>query len=69
LAISNAPSMLSATNATLNLAALLLTSMAIFIIRFFFRIDPLSGSVWLGVKQVRLPDGYPFVGHVAIFSG
>src|SRR5215203_3893673 len=69
LAISNAPSMLSATNATLNLAALLLTSMAIFIIRFFFRIDPLRGSVWLGVKQVRLPDGYPFVGHVAIFSG
>ena len=69
LAISNAPSMLSASNATLNLAALLLTSMAIFIILFFFRIDPLRSSVWLGVKQVRLPDGYLFVGHVAIFSG
>jgi hypothetical protein len=69
LAISNAPSMLSATNATLNLAALLLTSMEIFIILFFFRIYPSRSSVWLGVKQVRLPDGYPFVGHVAIFSG
>jgi uncharacterized MAPEG superfamily protein len=66
-AISNAPSMLSATNATLNLAALLLTSIAIFIIHFFFHIDPLRSSVWLGVKQVRLPGGYPFVGHVAIF--
>jgi len=65
-AISNAPSMLSATNATLNLAALLLTSMAIFII-FFFHIDPLRSSVWLGVKQVCLPGGYPFVGYVAIF--
>jgi hypothetical protein len=43
--------------------------MAIFIILFFFRIDPLRRSVWLGVKQVRLPDGYPFVGHVAIFFG
>jgi hypothetical protein len=69
LAISNAPSMLSASNATLNLAALLLTSMAIFIIFVFFRMDPLRSSVWLGVKQVRLPDGYPFVGHVAIFFG
>src|SRR5215217_8254663 len=69
LAISKAPSMLSATNATLNLAALFLTSMEIFIIDFFFRIDPLRRSVWLGVKQVRLPDGYPFVGHLAIFSG
>jgi hypothetical protein len=67
LAISNAASMLSDSNATLNLAALLLTSIEIFIIRFFFRIDPLRGSVWLGVKQVRLPDGYLFVGHVAIF--
>ena len=47
-AISNAPSMLSASNATLNLAALLLTSMVIFIILFFFRIDPLRRSVWLG---------------------
>src|SRR5215217_8803669 len=37
-AISNAPSMLSATNATLNLAALLLTSMAIFIILSFFHV-------------------------------
>jgi hypothetical protein len=55
LAISNAPSMLSAINATLNLAALLLTSIEIFII-FFFRIDSLR-SVWLGVKQVHLPDG------------
>jgi hypothetical protein len=61
--------MLSATNATLNLATLLLTSMAIFIIRFFFRIDPLRSSVWPGVKQVRLPDGYHFVGYAAIFSG
>jgi hypothetical protein len=59
--------MLSATNATLNLAVLLLTSMEIFIILFFFRIDPLRSSVWLGVKQVRLPDGYLFVGHVVIF--
>jgi uncharacterized MAPEG superfamily protein len=59
--------MLSASNATLNLAALLLTSMAIFIIYFFFRIDPSRSSVWLGVKQARLPDGYLFVGHVAIF--
>src|SRR5919112_3314629 len=64
-AISNAPSMLSASNATLNLAALLLTSIEIFIIFFFFRIDSLRRSVWLGVKQVRLPDGYLFVGHVA----
>jgi hypothetical protein len=69
LAISSAPSMLSASNATLNLAALLLTSMEIFIIYFFFRVDPLRSSVWLGVKQVRLPDGYPFAGHVAIVSG
>jgi uncharacterized MAPEG superfamily protein len=68
-AISNAPSMLSATNATWNLAALLLTSMAIFIILFVFHIDPLRSSVWPGVKQVRLPGGYPFVGHVAIFRG
>jgi uncharacterized MAPEG superfamily protein len=58
--------MLSASNATLNLAVLLLTSMAIFIIYCFFRIDPLRSSVWLGVKQVPLPDGYVFVGHVAI---
>jgi hypothetical protein len=43
--------------------------MEIFIILLFFRIDPLGSSVWLGVKQVHLPDGYPFVGHVAIFSG
>jgi hypothetical protein len=63
----HAPSMLSASNATLNLAALLLTSMEIFIIDFFFRIDSLRSSVWLGVKQVRLLDGYPFVGQVAIF--
>jgi hypothetical protein len=66
LAISNAPSMVSAINATLNLAALLLISIEIFIIFYFFRIDSLR-SVWLGVKQVRLPDGYPFVCHVAIF--
>jgi hypothetical protein len=66
-AISNAPSMLSASNATLNLAALLLTSMAIFIMLVFFRIDPLRSSVWPGVNQAPLPDGYPFVGHVAIF--
>jgi hypothetical protein len=59
--------MLSASNATLYLVALLLTSMAIFTILFFFRIDPLRGSVWLGLKQVHLPDGYLFVGHVAIF--
>ena len=59
--------MLSATNATLNLAALLLTSMAIFIILFFFHIDPSRSSVWLGVNQAPLPDGYLFVGHVAIF--
>jgi uncharacterized MAPEG superfamily protein len=68
LAISNASSMLSASNATLNLAALLLTSTVIFII-LFFRIDPLRSNVWLGVKQVRLPDGYLFVGQVAIFLG
>jgi hypothetical protein len=61
--------MLSASNATLYLVVLLLTSMAIFIIDFFFRIDPLRRSVWLGVKQAPLPDGYLFVGHVAIFSG
>src|SRR5687767_220864 len=66
LAISNAPSMLSASNATLYLAALLLTSIAIFIILFFFRIDPLRRSVGLGVNQAPLPDGYLFVGHVAI---
>jgi hypothetical protein len=60
--------MLSACDATLNLAALLLTSMEIFIILFFFRIDPLR-RVWLGAKQAPLPDGYLFVGHVAIFSG
>jgi hypothetical protein len=41
--------------------------MVIFIM-LFFRIDPLRSSVWLGVKQVRLPDGYLFVGHVAIFQ-
>src|SRR5215204_2965716 len=63
-AISNAPSMLSASNATLNLAALLLTSIEILIIFFFFRMDPLGSSVWLGVKQALLPDGYLFVGHV-----
>jgi hypothetical protein len=67
LASSNAASMLSASNATLNLAALLLTSIEIFIICCFFRIDPIRSSVWLSVKQVHLPDGYPFVGHVAIF--
>jgi hypothetical protein len=67
LAISNAPSMLSATNATLNLVAPLLTSMAVFFTLFFFRICRLRSSVWLGAKQVRLPGGYPFVGHVAIF--
>ena len=66
-AISNAPSMLSATNATLNLVAPLLTSMEIFITLFYFRIDALKSSVWLGVKQALLPDGYLFVGHVAIF--
>jgi hypothetical protein len=60
--------MLSATNATLNLAALLLTSMEIFIMLFFFRVDPLRRSVWLGVKQAPLPDGYLLVGHVAIFG-
>src|SRR5918995_5939159 len=49
-AISNAPSMLSATSATLNLAAPLLTSMEIFII-LFFRIYQLGRSVWLGVNQ------------------
>ena len=69
LAISKAPSMLSASNATLNLAALLLTSMEILIILFFFRMDPLRSSVWLGVNQAPLPDGYLFVGHVAIFWG
>jgi hypothetical protein len=37
--------MLSTSNATLYLAALLLTSMEIFIILFFFRIDPLRSSV------------------------
>jgi hypothetical protein len=58
--------MLSASNATLNLAALLLTSIEILII-FFFRMDPLRSSVWLSVKQAPLPDGYLFVGHVAIF--
>jgi hypothetical protein len=68
MAISNASSMLSASNATLNLAALLLTSIAILIIVFFSRIDLSRSSVLLGVKQVRLPDGYLFVGHVAIFS-
>src|SRR5215203_4232590 len=52
LAISNAPSMLSATNATLNLAALLLTSMAIFIIRFFFRIDPLNAWCELSLEDL-----------------
>jgi hypothetical protein len=46
LASSNAPSMLSASNATLNLAELLLTSIAIFIILFFFRIDPLREAVY-----------------------
>ena len=44
-----------------------LTSMEIFIMLFFFRIDPLRSSVWPGVKQAPLPDGYPFVGHLAIF--
>jgi hypothetical protein len=52
----------------LNLAALLLTSMEILII-FFFRMYPLRSSVWLGVNQAPLPDGYHFVGHVANFSG
>jgi hypothetical protein len=42
--------------------------MEIFIIRFFFRIGPLRSSAWLGVNQARLPDGYSFVGHVAIFG-
>src|SRR5687768_17602594 len=67
LTISNAPSMLSASNATLNLVAPLLTSMAIFFTLFFFRMDPLRSSVWLSVNQAPLPDGYPLVGHVAIF--
>jgi hypothetical protein len=66
-AISNAPSMLSASNATLNVVAPLLTSIAIFIMLFFFRVYPLRSSVWPGVKQVPLPDGYLFVGYVAIF--
>jgi hypothetical protein len=65
--ISNAPSMLSASNATLNLVAPLLTSMAIFFTLFFFRICSLRSSVWWGVKQAPLPDGHLFVGHVAIF--
>jgi len=43
--------------------------MEIFIILFFFRIDPLRRSVWLGVKQAHLPDGYFFVGHLANFPG
>ena len=38
--ISKAPSMLSACTATLKLVAPLFTSMEIFIILFFFRIDP-----------------------------
>ena len=59
--------MLSASNATLNLVAPLLTSMAIFFTLFLFRIYPLRSSVWLGVNQAPLPDGHPFVGHVAIF--
>src|SRR5829696_10421063 len=67
LAISNAPSMLSASNATLNLVAPLLTSIEIFIMLLVFRIYPSRSSVWLGMKQARLPDGYLFVGHVAIF--
>jgi hypothetical protein len=49
--------MLSATNATLNLVAPLLTSMEIFITLFYFRIDALRSSVWLSVKQAPLPDG------------
>src|SRR5918993_6080490 len=68
-ASSNAPSMLSATNATLNLVAPLLTSMAIFFTLFFFRICSLRSSVWWGVNQAPLPDGHPLVGHVAIFFG
>jgi hypothetical protein len=66
-ASSNAPSMLSASNATLNLVAPLLTSMAIFFTLFFFRIDPLRSSVWLDVNQAPLPDGHPLLGHLAIF--
>ena len=57
MASSNASSMLSASNATLNLVAPLLTSTAIFFTLFFFRIYPLRSSVWWGVKQVPLPDG------------
>jgi hypothetical protein len=66
--ISNAPSMLSASNATLNLVAPLLTSIAIFFTLFFFRICSLRISVCLGVNQAPLPDGHPLVGHLAIFS-
>jgi hypothetical protein len=69
LAISNARSMLSACEATLNLAVPLLTSMEIFIILFFVRIEPLRCSVWRGVKHAHLPAGYLLVGHVANFSG
>src|SRR5918995_5634630 len=54
--ISNAPSMLSASNATLNLVVPLLTSMAIFFIFFFFRIGLLRSSVWLRMNQAPLPD-------------
>ena len=67
LAICKAPSMLSASKATLNLVALLLTSIEILIIFFYFRIDAFRSSVWLGVNQAPLPDGYLFVGRVAIF--
>ena len=40
MAISNAPSMLSACVETLNLAVPLLTSMEILIMFFYFRIGP-----------------------------
>ena len=46
--ISNAPSMLSASNATLNLVVPLLTSMAIFFIFFFFRCRPVKKQCMAG---------------------
>jgi hypothetical protein len=49
--------MLSASNATLNLVAPLLTSIEIFFTLFFFRISSSISSVWWGLNQAPLPDG------------
>jgi hypothetical protein len=69
LAISNAPSMLSASNATLNLAALLLTSMEIFITLFFFRCRPVKKQCMAGCEASASARWLSFCRPCSHFSG